>query len=163
MEKYLNLDSGKKRATLELCHLWTYQCPSVWMTSDTNFPKMSYLVFWNCTNTNLITLQLLMYCSSSKTSAWGSRTLQTCVFHLPSPLKSPCCEWQGPCWPERQAAICKLPAQGCYQSVANQQVNCQTAGWGQRHCSRIMKVVYPLIISSKNIHEITAGLYRKSL
>lgn len=30
-------------------------------------------------------------------------------------------------------------------------------------CSVVMKVVYPLIISSKNTLEITAGFYRKSL
>lgn len=79
------------------------------------------------------------------------------------PFESTCCEWESPCWPERQAAGCKSAAQGRCESVANHQVNCQAAGWGWGHCSDIMKVVYPLIISSKNIHEITAGFYRKSL
>lgn len=36
-------------------------------------------------------------------------------------------------------------------------------GVGEEGCSSVMKVVYPLIISSMNVHEITAGFYRRSL
>lgn len=168
MGKKTNVDGGKKRETLELCNLWIYQCPSVCMTwwviltlqkcpslfSGTALAQRIKSHHFAITD---VLQQLQNLCVRKQTF--------TDLCAPPAqPFESPCCEWQGPCWPERQqAAICKLAAPGCSQPVANQQDNCQAAGWGWGHCRHVMKVVYPLIISSKSTHEITAGFYRKSL
>lgn len=161
------MDGGKKPENLELCNLSIYQCPSVWMT------WWVILTFQKCPALFSVTAPIQRiksrhFAVTDVLQQLHNLYVREQVFtdlraEAAQPFESRCCEWQGPCWPERQAAICKLAAQGCCESVANHQLNCQAAGWGRGHCSHIMKVVYPLIISSKNIYEITAGFYRKSL